>query len=395
MQTVLSRLVVIAALALFVCCKSNDPVMESADGAAEQTPLSEDIPSDRAVGEFVSAFCAYRARCLPYGLVDEGLSMASCATDALASFWKNDVFVKRFESVAAGTVTYRGDLMSACVKELLQVSCDQPLSLQSADLCRGAFVGTVPRGGMCISSYDCAPEDMCVDGASNDLVCAGTCQAKKAAGEPCVRPDECISGHVCSDDDVCVAKVGLGAACNPLQDLVCASPFICDGPSGQARSCVSAPALQTAIAGQSCNYGSLLASAPAYCRPGLVCSTVGREASNLPILQCRAKAALGMPCSPVGATTPCMEGLCVSGVSNADQGVCTSLPAIGQPCLRSSPNQISPGRCVPGAVCVGSTCVTPIENGQPCSLNEECVSQSCRETPSGGGKTCSPSASCG
>jgi hypothetical protein len=281
-----------------------------------------------------------------------------CATGIIPTL--EDSFVGRAEgAIASGTVVYHGELVDACVSALEGTGCGVE-ALE--DGCSDVFEGTVALGG------DCGWTEECVDGycSMTDGTCPGTCAARVSAGAACTDGAACPAGFTCNEGN-CVALATEGQACGGPNvgcsgiDLNCVG----DGPEGGI--CQRWSDILSGAVGEPCS----LATGD-YCDPDLACvfdSVVGGMATFV----CAERVARGAACA-VGFPNPCPDDQFCSVVEGA-MGTCTDLPVAGEDCT---------GTCRGNLRCVSyedesRTCVDPRRLGNACTVDEECVSNTCSD----------------
>jgi hypothetical protein len=239
--------------------------------------------------------------------------------------------------LTADTVGYDSARGEACLAALRGWDCSQYWwTGQPPPDCFAAFVGQVPDGGGCTSSWSCQ-SGLCQLSACN---APGVCLPTAADGEPCgVDPDYlgCRPGSSCSAN-VCVANplpppvVGDGASCGP--DAPCADPFWCDGSLEQ-------PVCKPIVAdGGTCTTN-------AQCAWGAYCDGT-----------CVRTPAVGDACEP-GA------GECVWGAFCTEAGVCAGFPHAGGSCA-ATPSGELPYCLASWCEYASSTCKAFLRIGDAC-----------------------------
>jgi hypothetical protein len=211
---------------------------------------------------------------------DEG----RCASE-LARALLEDVRLGALRAGAAsGALRVEPAAMQACLDAARQ--CSQPfeslpggaLTYDDLSPCREVFDGTVPVGGSCNLSEECAADAMCLVGEPGGAAaCSGTCVARRDAGATCTVDRECAGGP------------GTWPVCH------------------EGR-CVVVQIEPTAAAGQACGRHEI--DRIRSCPDGSWCPRVaiGRE------VPCVALVGLGESCSPGEPPyAECAEGRCVSG----------------------------------------------------------------------------------
>jgi hypothetical protein len=204
--------------------------------------------------ELLDAMCTVAVAC------EEMPDRATClASRPVLNF---DTFATLEAGVAAGTVTYDGQAARACIDVFKRfASCK---ATQTGDpqvtlaVCDRVFLGTVPTGGACFVSEECADRGFCARvNCTTPGCCAGTCLARPApiaAGGDCsnlVADQDCVAGTVC-DSGTCTAPLGPGAACAPFD--YCVLPYECRNidPATNMGTCTPPPE-----SGQPCGTGDV------------------------------------------------------------------------------------------------------------------------------------------
>ena len=204
---------------------------------------------------------------------------------------------------------------------------------------------------------DCQPNDNSL--CFNDLICyQDTCHRPKHPKQSCDENDDCSS--LACVAGVCELRFGLGYPCDDPQD--CSLGLSIDCSNGVCGG-----------NGANCSLND-----DALCRAGLVCINSA----------CSAVAALGDNCED---DTDCSSGRCISDV-------CSEAANLGEPCdsntdcggllMCSTSQSICGGDqapcsqnrndlCVSSLVCVAGYCSSQLQNGQPCTENDDCASRAC------------------
>lgn len=269
-------------------------------------------------------------------------------------------------AVDAGTVTVDYNALAAC---LADVGANCTYSPMVGIPCLDLFEGTADLGDSCLRHEECAGDAYC----AYEEACPGTCAEQVDVGDPCNVSEQCDKGSY--DAAVCSEGTCFGITFEPGNEVgddcgrrpidtpnegtyaFCEAGTFCDN---ETEKCV-------AIAGP-----SEACTSPIGCVPGYSCE--GVEVS-----QCEPVAfgQLGDPCGGDGDLTcdtyarlVCDEeaGECVSAGAGVD----------GDPCDLGAPEE---EQCAFGFFCSlegeVSLCRPLIENGDACSLNEQCVSGVC------------------
>lgn len=199
------------------------------------------------------------------------------------------------------TLYYDSGRAGRCLAQLTQAA----QACQTVDLapCYDAFVGSVPPGGPCMQSFECAagPDGFAVCNSTTN-----TCEqpARGVYGQPCAYT--CIDGPGMPQCLSPNSQAGEGAACHSSNGLVCVQPA-----SGQA-TCQPASAdckqnpLGACQPGQTCDMTSGQCYTPAPVGTSCMqvpCGTDGYCANNL----CYPKKAVTAIC---GSDAECVSGKC-------------------------------------------------------------------------------------
>jgi len=182
----------------------------------------------------------------------------------------------------------------ACLDELS--SCNGTNSF-SRGSCRDMFEGKVAEGSPCQRGEDCAGDAYC------DLtsLCPGTCEARKAAGDPCKSDNECTAGN---------------------------GYTFCDRDGASAGVCRTLSVGPKATLGQPCTLRPTGAETLSLCRDELWCAPVAGEPANATLGTCQPPIALGGACSDE-------DDMCAEGMCDTSTGVCrtfTLLEHAGEAC---------------------------------------------------------------
>jgi Dickkopf N-terminal cysteine-rich region len=172
-------------LVAFGC--SSDPPQQSLE--AQQFPIA-----------FVRAGCAHADVCCAarLGSTSSADARARCeAMDEFSAALMGDLDA----AVRAGRVTYNAEIAERCLQMIATSTCDVRIDITRADIANGecaqAVHGLVSVGGVCESSWDCAPGLFC------DAIPLATprCVSRRPIGAPCASEAQCQSGrcvhHTC------------------------------------------------------------------------------------------------------------------------------------------------------------------------------------------------------
>ncbi len=347
--------------------------------------------------------------------------------------------------IDAGLMTYDAAAAGACR------ALGRSLGPTDAARCQGSpcervFLGRVQAGGVCEDSEDCIGSLFCQP--TGAATCAGRCVARLTSGAAC-NPDRdlCDRGSPCKAVDGgfrCLVRGAVGAPCAATKDceagLGCAQRQ-CVTRQGTGGACTSNEGCQSDL-------GCVLTGATGVCQPraalGALCSSRGTGAPPCIVSECidcvggRCIAA-GIQNAPCATSNDCRNsyfcgdaGTCLfrgrrgepcqgptrgqlgSCLYTADfcrvlvagtAGVCTQLPAVGEPCgttpgLTTSCTGNTYCRYTPGAPGVCAASPRPTE---PCGtaegMSDYCSTGRCNldagvcEAPTGPGTPCNPSSS--
>ena len=244
------------------------------------------VPFDDLAGDSTNAECDFLVAC---GAAPD---RATC----LASIGLNSTQLATMKTdIAAGIVVYDGQAAGACIDVFKSlVSCKQTAigdTGQRLDAtCGKVFTGTLPAGGACFFSDECANQGICGSQTCSGSCCAGTCVARPAPiplGGDCSSPlqyQDCIEGTVCAADATgggsCKVPLAAGARCGPYDR--CVRPYQCGGISIPSPAKAHAPALpardRPAICRAIATTAATTATGPRTCAPaGLPSATPARR----------------------------------------------------------------------------------------------------------------------
>ncbi len=243
------------------------------------------------------------------------------------------------DALDAERVTFNADSYQACILVISTASCNAPLN---SSACDATLVGTVAVGGGCFIDEECQNGD---NGEIGDCTAqsdqCGTCVLEPAPAELNEACDEqnCADGLVCTEN-VCVERpartiVGAGDDCETEGQFDWTGT--CDRSSDLL--CVASVCTETQFSSEA---GTRCGDNGTLCEGGLVCPLPLGETADVPT--CRAPAAIGEACV-------LLEAMHVVA-------------------------------CVSGAYCDtdnGQVCTTRKANGESCSDDDQCMSNSCEE----------------
>jgi hypothetical protein len=322
-------------------------------------------------------------------------------------------------------------------------ACTQSDSCQSGT-CTGASPVTCPTPDQCHDPGTCNPANgqcsnpakpngsTCSDG--NACTEADSCQSGTCTGASpvtCPTPDQCHdpgtcnpangqcsnpskpNGSTCSDGNACTqADACQSGTCTGANPVTCPTPDQCHDPGtcNPSNGQCSNPSKpngsvcsdnNACTVGDSCQGGGCAAGAPRDCGDGNVCTDDACNASS----GCT-HANNTVACSDGNACTGsdvCSGGSCVSGspVSCNDSNVCTDDSCVAATGCVYTPNT---GTCSDGDVCNGSescsagTClpgpVTPVDDGNPCTVDSCTIAEGITHTPLPAGTPCADADLC-
>jgi hypothetical protein len=293
--------------------------LASCGGGSSSAPIS----LDDFQTQFLAAYCKLLVACA---------SMPDQATCVASQQEVHGYYATLDQDVDAGTVTFDSAQARHCIDLLARLpSCKQSQAgaalAQFDDDCHALFSGTVPTGGACFFSEECA---------------SGHCSPTDTY---CSRTAQCCPG-VCAD---VTAQIPVGGDCtNLVSGQDCANGSSCAPGPNQTFVCTAASTTE----GASCaTYDG--------CRSPLFCDldlTTG-------VGTCKRPVATGGACNPT-ASRACDDG---RDICDFDTGTCTRKGAVGAPCLTET--------CVGWASCDGTTCVARPRAGETCDpvLGPACI----------------------
>ncbi|MFO0669942.1 MAG: Dickkopf N-terminal cysteine-rich domain-containing protein [Polyangiaceae bacterium] len=276
--------------------------------------------------------------------------------------------------------------------------------------------GSVPKGGACTSTNQCAKGLYCKSTPpSGGQVFCSVCESLPSAGSPCLdggcaadaycdgsgptptcRPANLADGTSCSDSRACASQYCRAGSCFTLKSdgTQCAAADECSsgachlgvctkrGAPGEmcaddvpclSDKCLAGTCFKVRAVGESCTANDQCFNT---CSPGSNCNSCYKGS-------CIAPRASGQPCDEAAN--------CVAG-SICYQGSClpkNNLP-LGAACTSSNECQYGAARCI------GSVCVAAKVNGATCGSAEECASNICNQGHCGyaAGQGCSYATDC-
>ena len=188
------------------------------------------LAKDQFLTAYTNARCTYLARC--------GLSASLDACLASTSPSQYNLGLRyMLAAVDRGVTTYDPGAAAACVAWIAEQACAGTTPTTNAS-CGRIFVGTIPVGGTCLDSGECAPAGpeppVCVPTTSCGC-CTGTCSMVQviAAGGSCAGAPgvirRCADGQFCQTSTrTCVAVAALGQVCTSQgTQATCAPGLYC------------------------------------------------------------------------------------------------------------------------------------------------------------------------
>jgi hypothetical protein len=261
------------------------------------------------------------------------------------------------EAIADGRVEYEGRSAAECLRILRTRGCESVNPRMPA--CDAALRGTIPLGGSCWSSVECAGDAGC----DRTSACPGTCAPLRALGEPCVVIEDCAHGLGCYSG-TCQRAAREGEPCS-LFGAECEGGLVCVG-TGPDPTCRRVESVYTGALGSPCDPDGSL------CIPSSVCA-FDRLEGTVPRYVCASPAPLGGPCR-YAFPDACLAGQrCDAdpfGMGGSFDGTCRPLPVHGEPCAGGS-------ACAAHHVCVAGVCNRRSRIGGPCAMGVDCYSRTC------------------
>ncbi|MGA9521981.1 MAG: Dickkopf N-terminal cysteine-rich domain-containing protein [Myxococcaceae bacterium] len=237
------------------------------------------------------------------------------------------------KSIASGRLTYDAAEAEACLTALGSATCTDIYARLNPAVCDKVLAGTVPKGGACYDTADCAGDAFCT---ADSRTCPGVCKARVPADGTCAADDLCVSGHECVSGvctPVSTSNLGaVGAACGG-GTAGCKPSLACDARTG---TCV--PVVRE---GQACSFGGSTCELFTYCA----------EVRNT----CTRWGSAGQECGVIMVGTEyeyagCAAGAWCDTAAGEQRGKCAVAKDPGRACTSSE-------ECKTG-LCVGGTCAT-------------------------------------
>jgi hypothetical protein len=284
--------------------------------------------------ELQDAFCDRYVRC---GVV---ASYADCQLLFDGSFGSS--IDELLAGIDNGTIRYDEDAAQECIDAFRDASCDETTreARVESPACLDAIRGTIPDGGGCAISAQCASGD-CERMACPDACCPGTCgptRFEAPIGGPCSIDIDCAAGGYCSGT-TCAALLAIDQPCTA--DDECDYGLYCT----DAGACADAP-----NQGDACPDGS--------------CADIGNSCADA-TMTCVPLGGLGASCG-LASGVGCQALYICDDTTNT----CSERPGVGETCTFA---------CAPGAYCDFGTqsCVADQPDGAPCLGGNECASGYC------------------
>jgi hypothetical protein len=345
----------IVSVALFAGCGGDDD-----DSKAPTAPVS--VPMDQVPAQYADALCDAVSSC--FGDLASSVIPGDC-TSRLTKQIEQGELGDLSAAIAAGTASYDGTKVPACVAAVRAASCDA-LERRPPAACREAVVGKVQAGEACTRGLECGGDAYCKVAA----MCPGTCTAREAAGAACASDNDCQDGLACNNA-ICQAHAAAGQPCGGMLPQ-CSSGLYCAGFDAKAMtpgSCRSFKEVFSSPVGQSCDL-----STGALCASGSYCAFDSVEGMMAKFL-CVGPSSSGGACAlAIPESCPQGEFCDVDLAMGKFKSTCKALPGEGEPCR---PANAVGSRCGTSLVCDGAACRAQVGLGADCSTGLTCESGSC------------------
>jgi hypothetical protein len=309
------------------------------------------IAADQFLEAYRTARCSYLARC---GLAR---SLDACLASTFSS---QGPFRYQLAAVGRGVSIYDAEAAAACVASIAAQACTFTTPTGDGS-CARIFSGTIPTGGACYVSSECAPvatgTALCLLPTTGcGACCYGTCVVAPiaAAGGSCVTSADGIPVR-CPEGQYCHLRTG---TCMPVAALGEA----CERPSPQGG-----------------------------CQAGLFCASAAFDEVPSQGYRCNEPAPTGAWCNrtnvPTSGVLSCanLSDVCFirSGINTS---ICTPRVPIGGSCAGAPPQT-----CELTAYCDGSVCRALGAPGEACMVQGTCEGELvCLSGSDGGTATCGP-----
>lgn len=376
-----------------------DTASQDTGGVDTTPPPPTEIALDQLDEAFGSAYCDIMEGCL-LGEDDfrffqifllGGGDRAFCE-DIGASLLRDELTgIKAL--IEAGKVIYDAEAAVACV-ETWASGCIYAFAMNDPweDACANMLKGTVPVGGTCHDSLECAGDNYCdhSDPASGSYLCPGRCASRSDLGEVCDRDSQCQQAGLlgfgscerpstvgaerrCADNRLAPDRAGQGEPCgrnfdetaNVVLWTECSEGLACTNPNGDG---VCVLPLQP---GSSCGGVDELCSGDEVCLPELQ-NPDRNKCQDLEIVNetggaCVAEFDASGPVCNLFRGLSCVNGAC------ARPGDGT----LGAPCERQEFASLS---CNEGLYCdpTSDACLAKKGVKETCRSSTECLSNSCQ-----------------
>jgi hypothetical protein len=278
--------------------------------------------------------------------------------------------------VRAGSVRFDAAAAQACLDRVSARCITEEHDLQES--CSGAFTGTVPVGGTCWRSAQCANGGWCDHGSSTMPTCPGTCRAPVALGAMCNANRQCLGSNegtaACVGGRCTAVRQGApaseGQRCGNIEG---ADMSVTRTRCAENLACRSGMCRRIVAAGAPCNPSMDVCAAGTVCveRPGgtPACTSFSDFVRNMP----------GQSCNPMQGRFPLCNPT-ARLVCNETTQVCESLGdgSRGARCLPGDgPNAAT---CNEGLRCdpMTRTCVDRVGPGGMCQRDTDCLSGECQ-----------------
>jgi hypothetical protein len=354
-STVVARVSKLVALAVLVVLAFAVGCGVSTHHGDDGSSGGEPVPLDSLGPALTDAWCRYYVRCH----IEPWLAQlpGGCAA-ALGPRLTNDAAAVTQAGVLAGTIRYDDAQMGRCLNSIANLDCGAATPVDAQ--CSSSVDGVVQNGGACEHDLECAGDAYCNARAS----CPGVCTRRVK--------DQCDSERIsCPAGSYCVGFEGGGGNCYPLPaegqscNGYCRGGLVCDQEDGKYGVCVRRP---TVALGKPCRWGVELCADGSTCAEGA--GADGGEA-------CVARAASGGPCLRAVPDMCPVGEFCDPGVYSADEptppGVCKAMVGEGEAC---NPDYTAID-CAGIATCYTGVCFHLRDNGEPCTVRDDCITGRC------------------
>ena len=269
-------------------------------------PVPDEVPVEQFCAYVEESFCDFQVRCDPTAnyqrieacRTDETLPTYNCLTT-----WQYPMQ----ERQAMGTLRYRGDAVSACLRALDIERCIRWDKIPECDFSRFTE-GQGILGACCFDSSECS-SGFCGDrGPNPEPDTRGRCRAKLGEGSGrCFRDSECEEGLRCAGG-LCKTPLPVDSSCVP-NAVPCVEGAFCVGPAGSEVCQTPAPM------GMRCDR---IGREHPPCARGLACEQADGDRFGV----CRADRAEGELCDE---TLACSPGLRCTVANPTDRARCVAL----------------------------------------------------------------------